>query len=134
MKFYELALHRGSTSINRRSVRDLAVYMASPLLIENFAVPGIYNIHLLLLFCVLHNLVFGDTGHRWVSSTPFSYSLSSTSSILKQGFQSAQDLQNDQFRRISTTFQRRFKICLLWFLYRKECSFYTHLFSCTKMK
>ena len=34
---------------------------------------------------------------------------------------------------ISTTFQHLFKICLLWFLPEKECSFYTHLFSCTEM-
>ena len=36
-------------------------------------------------------------------------------------------------RRISTTFQYHFKICLLWFLHEKECSFYTHLFCCTEM-
>ena len=35
---------------------------------------------------------------------------------------------------ISTTFQHHFKICLLWFLPEKECSFYTHLFWCTEMR
>ena len=35
---------------------------------------------------------------------------------------------------ISTIFQHHFKICLLWFLPEKECSFYTHLFWCTEMR
>ena len=38
------------------------------------------------------------------------------------------------FRRISTKFQHHFKICLLWFLHEKECSFYTNLFYCTEMR
>ena len=35
---------------------------------------------------------------------------------------------------MSTTFQLHFKICLLWFLLEKLCSFYTHLFCCTEMR
>jgi hypothetical protein len=31
-------------------------------------------------------------------------------------------------------FQHRFKICLLWLLHEKECSFYTYLFYCTEMR
>ena len=42
----------------------------------------------------------------------FWYSLSSTSSIL--------EFANVQFRRISTTFQNHFKICLLWFYMKKN--------------
>ena len=30
--------------------------------------------------------------------------------------------------------QHHFKICLLWLLNEKECSFYTHLFCCTEMR
>jgi hypothetical protein len=41
---------------------------------------------------------------------------------------------NDQFRRISASFQLHFKICLFWLLYEKECSFYTYLFCCTELK
>ena len=37
-------------------------------------------------------------------------------------------------QKISTTFQHHSKICLLWFLHQKECSFYTHLFCCTEMR
>ena len=33
-------------------------------------------------------------------------------------------------KRISTTFQHHFKICFLWFLHEKECSFYTYFFFC----
>ena len=33
---------------------------------------------------------------------------------------------NDQFRRFSTTFQHNFKICLLWFLHKKNVAF-THI-------
>ena len=41
---------------------------------------------------------------------------------------------NDKFRRISTSFQHHLKICLMWFLHKKECSFYTHHFPCTEMR
>ena len=41
---------------------------------------------------------------------------------------------NEKYRRISTTFQHHYKICLLWFLHEKECSFYTYLFNCTEMR
>ena len=34
----------------------------------------------------------------------------------------------------SGEFQHHFKICLLLFLYEKECSFYTNLFCCTEMR
>ena len=32
------------------------------------------------------------------------------------------------------TFQHHFKICLMWFLHVKDCSFYTHLFYCTEVR
>ena len=60
----------------------------------------------------------------------FWYSLSSTSSILEQRFQSVVHLQITS----SEGFHHHFKICLLWFLHKKECSFYTHLFCCTEMR
>ena len=88
MKFYELALHRGSASIRRGSVwvRDLAVYMASPLLIENFAIPGICNFLLLLLFCVYITWFLGilDIGgfHLHLLSLPFVYQFNSRIGIL----------------------------------------------------
>ena len=37
---------------------------------------------------------------------------------------------NDKFRRISSSFQNLF----VWLLHEKECSFYTYLFCCTKMR
>ena len=40
---------------------------------------------------------------------------------------------NDEFRRISVSFQHHFKIYLLWLLHEKECSFYYYLFCCTEM-
>ena len=40
---------------------------------------------------------------------------------------------NDEFRRISVSFQHHFKIYLLWLLHEKECSFYSYLFCCTEM-
>ena len=40
---------------------------------------------------------------------------------------------NDEFRRISVSFQHHFKINLLWLLHEKECSFYSYLFCCTEM-
>ena len=42
-------------------------------------------------------------------------------------------LANDKFRRISTSFGHHFKICLLWLLHEKECSFSSYLFCCTKI-
>ena len=64
----------------------------------------------------------------------FWFSLSPTSSIVEQGVLVNSSFANDQFRAISTTFQHHFKICLLWFLHEKECSFYTHLFYCTEIR
>ena len=40
---------------------------------------------------------------------------------------------NDQFKRIPASFQHHFKVCLLWLLHEKECSFCTYLFCCTEM-
>ena len=40
---------------------------------------------------------------------------------------------NDEFRRISASFQHHFKIYLLWLLHEKESSFYYYLFCCTEM-
>ena len=59
----------------------------------------------------------------------FWYSLSSTSSILENGCQSAHHLQMTS----SEGFQQHFS-CLLAFLHEKECSFYTYLFWCTEMR
>ena len=64
----------------------------------------------------LHLLVF-----------PFVYQFNSRIGVLVHS-----SFANDQFRKISTTFQHHFKICL--FLYEKECSFYTNLFCCTEMR
>ena len=50
----------------------------------------------------------------------FLYSLLSTSSTLEQC---------PQFVHL-----HHFKICLLWFLHEKECSFYTNPFCCTEMR
>ena len=66
----------------------------------------------------LHLLVF-----------PFVYQFNSRIGVLVHS-----SFANDEFRRISTTFQHHFKICLLWFLHEKECSFYSHLFCCTEMR
>ena len=41
---------------------------------------------------------------------------------------------NDEFRRISVSFQHHFKICLLWLLHEKESSFYSYLFCFTEMR
>ena len=40
---------------------------------------------------------------------------------------------NDEFRRISVSFQHYFNIYLLWLLHEKESSFYSYLFYCTEM-
>ena len=66
----------------------------------------------------LHLLVF-----------PFVYQFNSRIGVIVYS-----SFANDQFRRISTTFQHHFKICLLWFLHEKECNFYTNLFYCTEMR
>ena len=60
---------------------------------------------------------------------PFVYPFNSRTGVLVHS-----SIANDYFRRISTTFQHHFKICLLWFLQKKEYSFYTQLFYCTEMK
>jgi hypothetical protein len=38
------------------------------------------------------------------------------------------------FSIISPSFHHHFKICLLWLLHKKECSFYSCLFCCTLMR
>ena len=63
-------------------------------------------------FCLLS--AFGGF-HLHLLVFPFVYKFNS----IEQGFQSI----HDQFRRISTTFQHHCKICLLWFLHEKDCSF-----------
>ena len=57
----------------------------------------------------------------------FGYFLLSTSSILEwwllSVFIQIHSFTNDYFKRISTWFQHDFKICLLWFLLKEDCSF-----------
>ena len=55
------------------------------------------------------------------------YQLNSRIGVLVQS-----SFANDQFRRISATFQHHFKIYLSWFLHEKECSFNADLFCCTE--
>ena len=66
--------------------------------------------------------------HLYLLVFPFVYQFNSRIGVLVHS-----SFANDYFRRISTTFQHHFKICLLWFLYEKKYSFYTHLFCCTEM-
>ena len=68
----------------------------------------------------LHLLVF-----------PFVYQFNSRIGVL---FHSSFALTDSEGFLISTTFQHHFKMCLLWFLHEKECSFYTHLFCCTEIR
>ena len=64
------------------------------------------------------------------------------SSILEWGFYANHHLQMTSiflvdlfsFSNIHGLVENPFKICLLLFLNEKECSFYTHLFCCTKMR
>ena len=72
-------------------------------------------------YCVMRGF------HLHILIFPFVYQFNSRIGILVHS-----SLANDQFRRISTTFQQHFK-SLLWFLYEKEWFFYTHLFCCTEM-
>ena len=48
--------------------------------------------------------------------------------LVKSAFWNTADLL------IFKSFQHHFKICLLWFLHKKRCSFYTHLFCFTEMR
>ena len=66
--------------------------------------------------------------HLHILVFPFIYKFNSRIGVLVYS-----SFATDQFRRISTTFQHHFKICLLQFFHEKECSFYTHLFYCTEM-
>ena len=66
----------------------------------------------------LHLLVF-----------PFVYQFNSRIGVLVHS-----SFANDYFRGISTSFHCHFKICLLWLLHEKQCSFYIHLFYCTEMR
>ena len=75
---------------------------------SNFDIVGIH----------LHLLVF-----------PFVYQFNSRIRILVYS-----SFASDKLRRISKTFQHNFKMCSLWFLHKKECSFYTYLFCCTEKK
>ena len=74
---------------------------------------------------VIHCLLKLDYGgfHLHLLVLPFVYLFSSRIGVLTHSL-----FANDLFKRISTTFQQHFKICFLWFLHEKECSFYTHLF------
>ena len=49
---------------------------------------------------------------------PFIYPFNSRIRVLVQS-----SFANEEFRRISTTFQHHFKICLLWFLQKKNVAF-----------
>jgi hypothetical protein len=71
--------------------------------------------------------------HGWVLSTPFGLPFypqfhSRIGVLVHSSF------AYDRFRKILTTFQHNFKICLLWILHKKECCFYTHLFCCNEMR
>ena len=75
-------------------------------------------------------LQFSNGGfHLHLLVFPFVYQFNSRIGVLVSS-----SFANDEFRRISTTVQHLFKICLLWFLHEKECSFHTHLFCCTEMR
>ena len=102
--------------------------------LTRYSILQLYNSFLILLF---HQFVkkkkcrLTHTGgfHLHFLVFPFVYQFNSRIGVLLQS-----SFANDQFRRISTTFQHHFKIFLLWFLHKKECSFYTHLFCCTEMR
>ena len=61
-------------------------------------------------------------GPWWVSSTPFPFVYQFNSRI---GILVHSSFANDQIKRISTTFQHHFRICLLVFLHRKEHTVWT---------
>ena len=67
----------------------------------------------------LHLLVF-----------PFIYQFNSRIRVLVN----SHHLQMTSPEGILTMFQHHFKVCLLWFLHEKDCSFYTHLFCCSEMR
>ena len=69
-----------------------------------------------------------------LQSLSFFVEICGSSSLLKWFFDIFDGFKFSKIRRILRTFQHHFKICLLWILHKKECSFYTHLFCCTEIK
>ena len=72
--------------------------------------------------------IFGGF-HLYLLVFPFVYQFYSIIEALVSS-----SFANDEFRRISVSFQHHFKIYLLWLLHEKECSFYSYLFCCTEMR
>ena len=66
--------------------------------------------------------------HLYLLEFPFIYQLYSRIEALVSS-----SFANDLFKRIPASFQHHFKICLLWLLHEKECTFFTYLFCCTEM-
>ena len=79
------------------------------------------------LFFVYRRVFFGGF-HLYLLVFPFVYQFYSIIEALVSS-----SFANDEFRRISVSFQHHFKIYLLWLLHEKECSFYSYLFCCTEM-
>ena len=76
-----------------------------------------------------YSLFFLNGGfHLYLLVFPFVYQFYSIIEALVSS-----SFANDEFRRISVSFQHHFKIYLLWLLHEKECSFYSYLFCCTEM-
>ena len=67
--------------------------------------------------------------HLYLLVFPFAYQFYSIIEALVSS-----SFANDEFRRISVSFQHHFKIYLLWLLHEKECSFYSYLFCCTETR
>ena len=68
-------------------------------------------------------------GRWWVSSTPFGFIFGLSVQVLF-----CSSFANYWFKRISARFQHHFRICLLWFLHKKECTFYNYRFCCTELR
>ena len=77
----------------------------------------------------MSSLTFKGGFHLHLLVFPFDYRFHSRIEALV-----CSSFANDKFRWISTSFQHHFKICLLWLLHEKECSFYSYLFCCTEMR
>ena len=78
--------------------------------------------------CPIHNTKENGGFHLYLLVFPFVYQFYSIIEALVSS-----SFANDEFRRISVSFQHHFKIYLLWLLHEKECSFYSYLFCCTEM-
>ena len=80
----------------------------------------------------IHYAIFNNGGfHLQLLVFPLVYQFNSRIRVLGQYHL---QMTSSDFRRISTTLQDYFKICLLWFLHKKECSVCTPLFWCTEMR